>query len=128
MGSEKLSRALRAAKFVGGEVDLSMDKNHLSVSVTVEAGEGVNVKFESGELSDLVCEAPTHSTYSLQYLGDLTKKLAGGLTEEVSMEFGEKYPLRLTWSSNQNHNDCPMTSLTHPTAHSSSDVAAICAL
>ena len=59
MGSEKLSRALRAAKFVGGEVDLSMDKNHLSVSVTVEAGEGVNVKFESGELSDLVCEAPT---------------------------------------------------------------------
>ncbi len=98
--SEKLSRALRAAKFVGGEVDLTMDKNHLAVSVTVEAGEGVNVKFESGELSELTCASPTHSTYSLQYLGELTKKLAGGLTAEVSLEFEEKYPLRLTWMSN----------------------------
>lgn len=101
IGSEKLSRALRAAKFVGGEVDLSMDKNQLAVSVTIEAGEGVNVKFESGELSDLVCASPTHSTYSLQYLGELTKKLAGGLTNEVSLEFEEKYPLRLTWMSNE---------------------------
>ena len=100
IGSEKLSRALRAAKFVGGEVDLSMDKNQLAVSVTVEAGEGVNVKFESGELSELVCASPTHSTYSLQYLGELTKKLAGGFTNEVSLEFEEKYPLRLTWMSN----------------------------
>jgi proliferating cell nuclear antigen len=36
--SEKLSRALRAAKFVGELVDLSMDKNQMTVSVTVEAG------------------------------------------------------------------------------------------
>lgn len=99
--SEKLSKALRAAKFVGGEVDLSMDNSQLAVSVTVEAGEGVNVKFESGELSELTCAAPTHSTYSLQYLGELTKKLAGGLTNEVSLEFEEKYPLRLTWMSNE---------------------------
>ena len=49
-----------------------MDKNQLAVSVTVEVGEGVNVKFESGELSELVCASPTHSTYSLQYLGELT--------------------------------------------------------
>tara|TARA_Y100001960_G_C14641857_1_gene811290 strand:+ start:465 stop:1211 length:747 start_codon:yes stop_codon:yes gene_type:complete len=98
--SEKLSRALRAAKFVSGEVDLSMDKNQMSVSVTVEAGEGVNVKFESGELSELTCPSPTHSTYSLNYLGDLTKRLAGGLTNEVSLEFEEKYPLRMTWISN----------------------------
>ncbi|MBJ16729.1 MAG: hypothetical protein CMB66_00560 [Euryarchaeota archaeon] len=98
--SEKLSRALRAAKFVSGEVDLSMDKNQMSVSVTVEAGEGVNVKFESGELSELTCPSATHSTYSLNYLGDLTKRLAGGLTNEVSLEFEEKYPLRMTWISN----------------------------
>ena len=75
-----------------------MDKNQLSVSVTVEAGEGVNEK--SGELTELTCAAPTHSTYSLQYLGELTKKLASGLTNEVSLEFEEKYPLRLTWVSN----------------------------
>ena len=82
-------------------MDLSMDKNQLAVSVTVEAGEGVNVKFESGELSELTCASPTHSTYSLQYLGESTKKLAGGFTNEVSLEFEEKYPLRLTWMSNE---------------------------
>ena len=55
IGAEKLSRALRAAKFVGELVDLSLDSKELRVSVTVEAGEGVNVRFESGELSELVC-------------------------------------------------------------------------
>ena len=35
-----------------------------------------------------------------RYLGELTKKLAGGFTNEVSLEFEEKYPLRLTWMSN----------------------------
>ena len=98
--SEKLSRALRAAKFVGELVDLSMDKNQMTVSVTVEAGEGVNVKFESGELSELVCGSPTHSTYSLQFLDPLTRKLAGGITNEITLEFEEKYPLRLTWMRN----------------------------
>ncbi len=98
--SEKLSRALRAAKFVGELVDLSMDQNQMTVSVLVEAVEGVNVKFESGELTDLSCDSPTHSTYSLQFLEPLTRKLAGGLTGEISIEFEEKYPLRLTWLSN----------------------------
>ncbi len=98
--SEKLSRALRAAKFVGELVDLSMDRNQLTVSVTVEAGEGVNVKFESGELSELTCSSPANSTYSLQFLDPLTRKLAGGLTNEVTLEFQDKYPLRLTWLSN----------------------------
>jgi proliferating cell nuclear antigen len=101
IGSEKLSRALRAAKFVGELVDLSMDRNQMTVSVTVEAGEGVNVRFESGELSELVCASPTHSTYSLQFLDPLTRKLAGGLTNEVTLEFQDKYPLRLTWMSNE---------------------------
>ena len=72
----------------------------MTVSVLVEAGEGVNVKFESGELTDLSCDSPTHSTYSLQFLEPLTRKLAGGLTGEISIEFEEKYPLRLTWLSN----------------------------
>ena len=54
------------------------------------------MKFESGELSDL--SASTHSAYSLQYLGELTK-LAGD-SPTKSLEFEEKYPLRLTWMSN----------------------------
>ena len=101
VGSDRLSRSLRAAKFVGEIVDLSLEKTHMTVSITVEAGEGVNVRFESGELSELVCPSPTQSSYSLQFLDPLTRKLASGLTEDVSLEFQEKYPLRLTWNSNQ---------------------------
>ncbi len=71
--SEKLSRSLRAAKFVGELVDLSIDSKELRVSVTVEAGEGVNV---------------------------LTRKLASGLASDVQVRFQDKYPLRLDWSSN----------------------------
>ena len=100
IGAEKLSRALRAAKFVGELVDPSLDSKEMRVSVTVEAGEGVNVRFESGELSELVCPSPTQGTYSLQFLDPLTRKLASGLTQDIRMQFQDKYPLRLDWSSN----------------------------
>jgi len=100
IGAEKLSRALRAAKFVGELVDLSLDSKELRVSVTVEAGEGVNVRFESGELSEFVCPSPTQGTYSLQFLDPLTRKLASGLTQDIRMQFQDKYPLRLDWNSN----------------------------
>ena len=100
IGAEKLSRALRAAKFVGELVDLSLDSKEMRVSVTVEAGEGVNVRFESGELSELVCPSPTQGTYSLQFLDPLTRKLASGLTQDIRVQFQDKYPLRLDWSSN----------------------------
>jgi len=100
IGAEKLSRALRAAKFVGELVDLSLDSKEMRVSVTVEAGEGVNVSFESGELSELVCPSPTHGSYSLQFLDPLTRKLASGLTQDIRMQFQDKYPLRLDWNSN----------------------------
>ena len=100
IGAEKLSRALRAAKFVGELVDLSLDSKEMRVSVTVEAGEGVNVSFESGELSELVCPSPTHGSYSLQFLDPLTRKLASGLTQDIRVQFQDKYPLRLDWSSN----------------------------
>ncbi len=98
--AEKLSRALRAAKMVGELVDLSLDSNQMSVSVSVEAGESVNVRFDAGELSELVCPNPTNSTYSLQFLDPLTRKLASGLTDVINLEFQDKYPLRLTWTSN----------------------------
>ncbi|HIL44344.1 MAG TPA: hypothetical protein EYG36_04875 [Candidatus Poseidoniales archaeon] len=68
--------------------------------MTVEAGEGVNVRFESGELSELVCPSPTQGTYSLQFLDPLTRKLASGLTQDIRMQFQDKYPLRLDWNSN----------------------------
>ena len=100
IGAEKLSRALRADKFVGELVDLSLDSKEMRVSVTVEAGEGVNVRFESGELSELVCPSPTQGTYSLQVLDPLTRKLAAGLTQDIRVQFQDKYPLRLDWNSN----------------------------
>ena len=100
ISSEKFSRALRAAKFLSSQVNLDMDSNHLMVSVQSEDGQGVNVKFESGELSELTCASPARSTYILGSLSELTKKLAS-LTDEVSLEFEEKYPLKLTWVSNE---------------------------
>ena len=100
LSAERLSRALRAAKFVGELVDLSLDKNQMTVSVTVEAGEAVNVRFDAGEMSELIAPKSTQSTYSLQFLEPLSRKLASGLTDEVSIEFQDRYPLRLTWSSN----------------------------
>lgn len=100
LSAERLSRALRAAKFVGELVDLSLDKNQMTFSVTVEAGEAVNVRFDAGEMSELIAPKPTQSTYSLQFLEPLSRKLASGLTDEVSIEFQDRYPLRLTWSSN----------------------------
>ncbi len=98
--SEKLSKSLRAAKFVGELVDFSIDNNQLRVSVQSEAGEGVNVKFESGELGELSCSEPSQSTYSLQFLEPLTRKLASGITDEITLQFQEKYPLKLTWKTN----------------------------
>ena len=100
LSAERFSRALRAAKFVGELVDLSLDKNQMTFSVTVEAGEAVNVRFDAGEMSELIAPKPTQSTYSLQFLEPLSRKLASGLTDEVSLEFQDRYPLRLTWSSN----------------------------
>jgi len=101
LSAERLSRALRAAKFVGEIVDLSLDKNQMTVSVTVEAGEGVNVRFDAGEMSELVVPKPVQSSYSLQFLDPLTRKLAGGLTEAVTVEIADRFPLRLTWNSNE---------------------------
>jgi proliferating cell nuclear antigen len=100
LSAERFSRALRAAKFVGELVDLSLDKNQMTFSVTVEAGEAVNVRFDAGEMSELIAPKPTQSTYSLQFLEPLSRKLASGLTDEVTIEFQDRYPLRLTWSSN----------------------------
>ena len=100
LSAERFSRALRAAEFVGELVDLSLDKNQMTFSVTVEAGEAVNVRFDAGEMSELIAPKPTQSTYSLQFLEPLSRKLASGLTDEVTIEFQDRYPLRLTWSSN----------------------------
>ena len=61
----------------------------------------MNVSFESGELSEFSSNTPTSSTYSLQFLDPLTRKLAGGLTEQVVVEFQEKYPLMMSWNSNE---------------------------
>ena len=100
ISSEKFSRALRAAKFVGEIVDLKLDSKEMRISVQVEAGEGVNVHFEAGELSELVCPSETRGSYSLQFLDPLTRKLAAGLAQDVRVRFQDKYPLRLDWTSN----------------------------
>jgi proliferating cell nuclear antigen len=100
IGAEEFSWAIRAARFVDELVDLSLDSKEMGVSATVDGGESVNVRFESGELSELVCPSPTQNTYSLQWLDPLTRKLASGLTQNIRVQFQEKYPLRLDWNSN----------------------------
>ena len=101
IGADKLSRALRASKMVNELVKLSIEENKLTVSADQEAGESVTVSFESGELSELNAPSPTSSTYSLQFLEPLAKKLATGLTEDVSVEFKDKLPFKMSWNSNE---------------------------
>ena len=98
--AEKLSKSLRAAKFVGELVDLSIEPKEFRISVTAEAGDHVNVRFEPGELSELHCCPGGESTYSLQWLAPLTRKLATGLAQDVQVRFQAGYPLCLSWSSN----------------------------
>lgn len=98
--AEKLSKSLRAAKFVGELVDLSIKPKEFRISVTAEAGDHVNVRFEPGELSELHCCPGGESTYSLQWLTPLTRKLATGLAQDVQVRFQTGYPLCLSWSSN----------------------------
>jgi len=123
--SEKFSRSLRAAKLVGELVDFRIDSKSFGVSVEVEAGEGVNVSFESGELIELAPPPPpsppdnwdeevegvwkppqaydgtANGTYSLQYLDPLSRKIASGLANDVQVRFRDGHPLRLDWSSNE---------------------------
>ena len=56
-------------------VNLSLDSTKMTISADQEAGESVTVSFESGELSELSSPTPTSSTYSLQFLEPLTRKL-----------------------------------------------------
>ena len=100
ISAEKLSRAIRASKMVNDLVKMSIEENKLTISADQEAGESVTVSFESGELSELNAPSPTASTYSLQFLDPLMKKLASGYAEDVSMEFEEKYPFKMSWNSN----------------------------
>ena len=99
--ASKFYNALNLAHFIGELVDLSLDSNQMSVSCNVSPTNSVNVRFDAGELSELVAPNPTQSTYSLQFLDPLTRKLASGLTDSITLEFQDEYPLRLTWNSNE---------------------------
>ena len=100
IGAEEFSWAIRAARFVGELVDLSLDSKGMGVSATTDSGESANIRFESDELSELVCPSPTQCSYSLQFLAPLTRKLASGLTQDIRVQFQVKLPLLLDWISN----------------------------
>jgi len=100
IGAEEFSWALRAAKFVGELVDLSLDSKGMGVSATADSGESANVRFESDELSELVCPSPIRCKYGQYHLDPLTRKLASGLTQDIRVQFGENHPMRLDWISN----------------------------
>ena len=79
---------------------MSLDSTKMTISADQEAGESVTVSFESGELSELELTISNQLHIFLQFLDPLTRKLERGLTEQVVVEFQEKFPLRMSWNSN----------------------------
>jgi len=98
--TSKFLKALILVRSIAELVDLRLDSNQMSVSSKVSPTNSVNVRFDAGELSELVAPNPTQSTYSLQFLYPLIIKLASGLTDSVTLEFNNNFPLIITWNSN----------------------------
>ena len=97
--TSKFLNALISVKFIAGLVDLKLDSNQMIVSREVSPTNSVKVRFDAGELSELVAPKPTASTYSLLFLYPLIRKLASGLTNSVTLELKDNSPLIITWNS-----------------------------
>lgn len=95
LSGHDLAQAIKAADLAGDLVTLSVDPNSFSVQAS-SGTDSVVVTYQEGELQDLSCSTPLKSQFSLQYLGPLARKMDS--FQEVQVEFGENYPLRITFT------------------------------
>jgi len=90
----ELSRAFRAAKYVGEIVHMSMSSSELGITVPGPT-DAIDVSYSNDELEDLTCESKVNSQYSLTYMLDLVKKLDG--VNMITLAFGENEPLKMNF-------------------------------
>ena len=91
----EFSQALRAARLVGDLVNFSLSPDSFTVHVQGSA-DSVTVVFDKEELHSIECAEPARSQYSLTYLVPMGKIF--GAIDEVSLGFGENFPLSMTFS------------------------------
>ena len=90
-----LAQAVRAATQVGDLVTLAIEPQSFSIQAA-SGTDSVVVAYQEGELQDLSCTQPVKSQFSLQYLGSLARRMDN--FDRVVVEFGENYPLRLSFT------------------------------
>ena len=95
IASNKLHKALQAARLVGELVTLSLDPRQFNLHVQGDQ-DSVSVSHEAGQLEDLVAEKPVKSTYSTNYLQPIVKVIDGAVGS-VEVCFDDKYPLNLNF-------------------------------
>tara|TARA_Y100000739_G_C20488459_1_gene409323 strand:+ start:204 stop:944 length:741 start_codon:yes stop_codon:yes gene_type:complete len=90
----ELSRAFRAAKYVGEIVHMSMSPEELGITVPGPT-DAVDITYSNSELEELNCENKVNSQYSLTYMLDLVKKLDS--VNIITLAFGENEPLKMNF-------------------------------
>ncbi len=90
----ELSRAFRAAKYVGEIVHMSMSPEGLGITVPGPT-DAVDIAYSGDELETLTCANKVNSQYSLTYMLDLVRKLDG--VNMITLAFGENEPLKMNF-------------------------------
>ena len=95
MSGADLSRAFRAAKYVGEIVHLSMSSDNFGVNVPGTT-DSIDVLYSKDEIENLECASAVNSQYSLTYMLELVKKLDN--VDSISLAFGTNLPLKMNFS------------------------------
>lgn len=90
----ELSRAFRAAKYVGEIVHMSMSPDQFGITVPGPT-DAVDITYSKDELEELTCSSKVNSQYSLTYMLDLVRKLDS--VNLIELAFGENEPLKMNF-------------------------------
>ncbi len=90
-----MERVLGDMAVVADQVTLDATPERLAFSGRSEAG-SADVRLAKGDLSSLECGEGAKATYSIDYLAAFLKHVGGA--DEVTVEFGSRKPVRLTFA------------------------------
>jgi len=91
----ELYKAIRAAEAVADHVVLMADNESFQIVAQGDT-DSVEMKLEKEQLYSLKCNEQVKSMFPLDYLSDMVK-VAKGKSEEVTINLGTNYPVKLTF-------------------------------
>ncbi len=91
----ELYQAIRAAEAVADHVVLMADNESFQIVAQGDT-DSVEMKLEKEQLYSLKCNEQVKSMFPLDYLSDMVK-VAKGKSEEVTINLGTNYPVKLTF-------------------------------